>query len=165
MLAHFEPGNRLEDFERGTVLDAAHPHYTLALENGERKLATHPEVLLMPFKHGPELHEREVGARLREERRKVEADGTLGSFGMLIDAQLMSIRRAKEAKEHAKVVKADDAVVPENLWDDRVKVPSHYRKPPPDISKSEALGRLRRLCHKLYLRRLRRDALNHLRDT
>ena len=53
VLAHFEPGNHLIDFERGVVLDAAHPHYTLMLESGDRKLATHPEVLLMPLKRGP----------------------------------------------------------------------------------------------------------------
>ena len=122
VLAHFEPGNRLIDFERGIVLDAAHPHYTLVLESGERRLATHPEVLLMPFRRGPAgqdgaAHEHDVGDHLREERRKLEADGALGSFGMVIDAQLLSLRRAKEAKEHAKAVKADDTAVTEHLWD------------------------------------------------
>ncbi len=49
--------------------------------------------------------------------------GKIGSYGILGDAQLESLRRIKDAKDFAKAVKADDAKIPVHLWNDRVKAP------------------------------------------
>ena len=45
----------------------------------------------------------------------------MGSYGILVDSQIKSLRKIKEAKEFAKAVKANDAEVPTQLWNDRIK--------------------------------------------
>ena len=87
---------------------------------------------------------------------------------MLMDAQLKSIRRAREEKQHAKAAKSDDARVPVELWDARVRVPDYvadYNGPLPGLPKPEALQRLRRFFHMDYLRRLREDAAHYMHRT
>ena len=45
----------------------------------------------------------------------------MGSYGILVDSQIESLRKIKQAKDFAKWVKADDAEVPARLWNDRIK--------------------------------------------
>ena len=43
-----------------------------------------------------------------------------GSYGMHIDAQNTALRLVDEAKAYAKAVKADDAGIPVQLWNDQI---------------------------------------------
>ena len=44
----------------------------------------------------------------------------MGSFGMHLDAQRTALWLVDEAKDYAKAVKANDAGVPEQLWNDQI---------------------------------------------
>ena len=50
----------------------------------------------------------------------LEEEGRLGSFWIHVDTQLKSLSRIAEEKQYARVVKSDDAAVPEHLWEDHL---------------------------------------------
>ena len=82
-----------------------------------------------------------------------------GSFGLHIDTQLESLNRIKEAKEFAKAVKADDAEVPVYLWNERIKSSAN------EEDRDRALAGFRKFGLSLFIKALRRDAVQYLRDT
>ena len=135
--------------EQGCVVDAHHPWYSLHIRDGSvRRVNANRDVLR------PGFRETEEEARLCS---RLEKEGRLGSFGVHMDTQLKSLRRIVEEKQYAKAVKADDAVIPVHLWDDRV--------PLPEASKAKSLLLLRQIGHKLFLRALRRDSVRFMRST
>jgi hypothetical protein len=70
------------------------------------------------------------------------------------------LRRIREEKEYAKAVKADDAEVPVALWSQRISAPGVDPE-----RKERALGALRRLGFRWFMRSLRRDCFDFLRFT
>ena len=172
ILADMEPGNKEVELALALVTGANHPHYVLEI-NGQEHSVSSLEVPLLPrkFKSPDEAAERmdwDCTPQVKGRRQDLKVDGRLGSFGLLMDAQLKSTRRAREEKQHAKAAKADDARIPVELWDARVRVPDYatdYNGPLPDLPKPEALRRLRRFFHREYLRRLREDAAHYMHHT
>ncbi|MGB1701331.1 MAG: hypothetical protein ACPHRO_15345, partial [Nannocystaceae bacterium] len=91
---------------------------------------------------------------------ELESEVKRGSFGVRICAQVESLRRIREEKEYAKAVKADDAEVPVSLWSQRISAPGVDPE-----RKERALGALRRLGFRWFMRSLRRDCFDFLRFT
>jgi hypothetical protein len=105
--------------QRAFVLSADHPKYRLRLEN-KNTIGTHvgkawlaPQWALGKFAGDQDdpFKEERSNKRLR-----------MGSCSILVDSQIESVRKIKEAKEFAKAVKVIDAEVPTRLWNDRIKM-------------------------------------------
>ena len=99
-----------------------------------------------------------------------------GSFGLVVGAQLDSLRRIREDKEFAKAAKADDAKVPEHLWNQRLAPLCPERNPTeegggrcirgPTFSdpgmEKRILSWYRRRIWAHFMRRLLKDCAAHL---
>ena len=117
--------------QRAFVLRADHPRYQLRLEDGTTIGTSTHEAWLQPGyatgRGNPNGFAPDQDDPFFEIRQTIVASrsrgGKIGSYGVLGDAQLESLRRIEEAKEYAKAVKADDADIPVHLWNDRVKAP------------------------------------------
>jgi hypothetical protein len=75
-----------------------------------------------------------------------------------MDSQLESLRKIKEAKEFAKAMKADNAAVPTQLWDDRIKSEGVSQG-----ARDKTFVTFRRLGHRRFLRHLIRDCASYMR--
>ena len=100
---------------RAWVLEAEHPRYVLRLDDrstvdtGNNKCSLFPAYLHGKFSPAPD----DPFLDLRAEH-SIPIDGIglnvrRGSFGVVVDAQLDSLRRIREAKESSKAVKAGNA--------------------------------------------------------
>jgi hypothetical protein len=80
-----------------------------------------------------------------------------GSYGVHIDAQHTSLRLIDEAKAYSKAVKADDAAVPVQLWNDRIT-----RGDVNPMLMGIALTALRKLGWKWFIRGLLRHCISFM---
>ena len=80
-----------------------------------------------------------------------------GSYGVHIDAQHTSLIMIDEAKAYSKAVKADDAAVPVQLWNDRIT-----RGDVNPMSMGIALTALRKLGWKWFIRGLLRHGISFM---
>ena len=153
--------------QRAFVLRADHPRYQLRLEDGTTIGTSTHEAWLQPGyatgRGNPNGFAPDQDDPFFEIRQTIVASrsrgGKIGSYGVLGDAQLESLRRIEEAKEYAKAVKADDADIPVHLWNDRVKAPGTSKE-----NRDAALTGLRKLGLRLFLRGLVRDCVAHMRE-
>ena len=110
--------------QRGFVIEADHPRYHIQLENGSiidqimGSRTTGNEFCL--FSHFKEEYNSPSSP---DPFAKIRIDTLVnkGSFGLIRDSLLDSLRRVREEKETAKAVKADDARVPVEYWNDAIK--------------------------------------------
>jgi hypothetical protein len=96
---------------------------------------------------------------IRQTISAARSRGKIGSYGILGDAQLESLQRIEEAKEFAKAVKADDAEIPVNLWNDRVKAPGISKE-----KQDAMLTGFQKLGLRLFLRGLVKDCAAHMKE-
>ena len=139
------------------VTMADHPRYTLEMEDGTPLSTTMDKAHLIPTWRWEEDPRSSTSNRAATE---LESEVKRGSFGVRICAQVESLRRIREEKEYAKAVKADDAEVPVALWSQRISAPGVDPE-----RKERALGALRRLGFRWFMRSLRRDCFDFLRFT
>ena len=138
--------------QRALVVEANHPRYLVQLEGGRLLDTAEVGATLTPL--GPYTDHSDdpfADARLDLVRK--------GSFGLHIDTQRESLNKIKEAKEFAKAVKADDAEVPVYLWNERIKSSANKE------DRDRALTGFRKFGLSLFIKALRRDAIQYLRDT
>jgi hypothetical protein len=95
--------------QRAFVLLADHPKYWPCLENGNTIGAHVSEAWLAP-QWEPGKYAGDQNDPFREELSNKQL--RMGSYGILVDSQIESLRKVGEAKEFAKAVKANDAEVP-----------------------------------------------------
>ncbi len=160
--------------QRAFVLRADHPRYKLRLVDGTTVgTSTHESWLRTRYATGRgnpngfapdqddpfvDIRQTIVASRGRGGKIVRNRGGKIGSYGVLGDAQLESLRRIKEAKEYAKAVKADDADLPVHLWNERVKAPGMSRE-----KQDVALIGFRKLGLRLFLRGLVKDCITHMK--
>jgi hypothetical protein len=87
------------------------------------------------------------------------ADLGRGSFGVVINAQLDSLRKIREAKEYAKATKSDDSAVNPAIWNRGVSKPGVS-----DEERDRALEGFRKLGLRMFRSALRRDCASFLRE-
>jgi hypothetical protein len=116
--------------QRAFVLRADHPRYQLRLEDGSTiGTSTHKSWLWPQYAtwwgnpNGFAPDQEDPFVEIWQTISATWSRGKIGSYSILGDVQLESLRRIKEAKEFTKAVKADDAEIPGHLWNDRVKAP------------------------------------------
>ena len=107
--------------QRAFVLRADHPRYQLRLADGTTVgTSTHDSWLQPRYATGPGNPN---GFAPDQDDPFVDIRKTIVASRSRGGAQLESLRRIEEAKEYAKAVKADDADIPVQLWNDRVRAP------------------------------------------
>ena len=82
----------------------------------------------------------------------------MGSYGILVDSQIESLRKVREAKEFAKAVKADDAEVPTQLWNNRIKTKGVSQE-----KRDRTFMTFRKAGHWRFLRNLVRDCVSYMK--
>ena len=141
----------------GLVTQADHPNYVICLDNGLSVDTAVADVVLFPSyadsneEFAPYV-EPAIFAELRSKMTQV------GSFGVYLDNQNTALQRIDEAKAYAKAVKADDAQIPVELWNDRIEVVG--------VSSEViggALSALRKLAWRWYIKVLVRDCSRFMR--
>jgi hypothetical protein len=107
--------------QMGLVTRADHPNYVVCLDDGRMVDTTVTNVVLFPSyadsneEFAPYV-EPTVFTELRSKMSQV------GSYGVYIDYQNTALNSIADAKAYAKAVKADDAGVPVELWNDRISL-------------------------------------------
>ena len=145
--------------QRGFIMQAEHPNYKIRLERGATVWTNTSESWLQPRPL------QGVGTDLAGDAddpfSDLRGDSSLrfGSYGIHLDAQRDSLTKVAEAKEFAKAVKADDAEVPKQLWNNRIRCPAGVSVELRDV----ALEGFRKLGHKWFLRGLIRDCVRFVR--
>ena len=135
--------------QRAFVMLADDPWYTIRLEcgrtarvdasQGELK-ARYPVGMFAPDQDDPFKELRDI------------YKPHLGSYGVQLDSQKISLERIREEKSFAKAVKSDDAEVPVYLWNERIQDPSITTE-----QRDRALEIFRRFGYRWFMRGLRRD--------
>jgi hypothetical protein len=112
--------------QRAFVLESDHPRYKLRLEDGTTASAsTYNNWLSLGYAtwegnpNGFALERNDPVVKVRAEVNPTK----MGSYGIHGDAQRESLLKVEEAKEFAKVVKADNAEIPLFLWNNCVEAP------------------------------------------
>jgi hypothetical protein len=82
-----------------------------------------------------------------------------GSYGVHIDAQHTALKLVDEAKAYAKAVKADDADVPVELWDNRIACAGVC-----PVKKRVALAAFRVLGWRWFMKCLLRDGVRFMKE-
>ncbi len=78
----------------------------------------------------------------------------MGSYRIHLDSQLEALRKVKKAKDFAKAVKADDAEIPVQLWNDRIRLEGI-----PMERWDAALNGLRKMDHRWFMQGLVQDCV------
>jgi hypothetical protein len=155
--------------QRAFVRMSDDPRYELFLESGITVEMSRGKSFLIPKfdtspgnmnNLAPDQDDPWEAVRLEVESRKGMINQKTVSYGVHGDAQRKSLLLVEDAKAFAKAVKADDAEVPEYLWNDRVKmgwVPKEAR--------DMALTGFRRLGYHLFQTGLVRDCAAYLSCT
>jgi hypothetical protein len=154
--------------QRAFVLRADHPRYQLRLEDGTTiGTSTHDSWLQPRYATGPgnpnglAPDQDDPFGDIRKTIAASRSRGSkIGSYGILGDAQLESLRRIEEAKEYAKAVRSDDADIPVHLWNDRVRAPGISKE-----KRDAALTGFRKLGLRVFLRGLVKDCVAHMKET
>ena len=143
--------------ERGFIVEADHPRYRIRLERGATVWTSTMESWLTPRWAPGEFapDQDDPFATLRG-----DPSLKIGSYGIHVDAQLDSLEKVVQSKAFSKAVKADDADIPVQLWNSRVKVDGIS-----DERRDWALDVLRKLGHRRFIKVLVRDCLEHMRTT
>ena len=147
--------------QRGFVIESDHPRYRIQLEDGTLidqimgSRTTGNEFSL--FAH---FHESLDAQPSPDPFAQIRADtlSNKGSFGMVHDSLLDSLRRVREEKEHAKAVKADDARVPVEYWNDSIKPFASPEK------REQTLAFYRSRGWSKFVRHLTSDCASYLSD-
>ena len=99
---------RSPGLQQAFVLSADHPKYQLRLENGNT-VGTHVGKAWLAPRWAPGKYAGDQDDPFREELSNKRL--RMGSYGILVDSQIESLRKVREAKEFAKAVKVNDAEV------------------------------------------------------
>lgn len=156
------------------VVESDHPHYILHDAKGSIIDTAGQVITLLPFaKHTTDIPEFDVLKQTLTNK---------GSCGLLIDsqretmrriaeekqhrlAQDESLRRVKEQKQYAKAVKADDAQVPEHLWNRRIDQGFQFDD---DVNQEElrqqTYSAFRKFGWLLFMKGLRHDCAQFMED-
>jgi hypothetical protein len=152
--------------QRAFVLRADHPRYQLRLADGMTVGTSTHESWLWPRyatgrgnPNGFAPDQDDPFVEIRQTINALRSRGKIGSYGVLGNAQLESLRRIEEAKEFAKAVKADNAKIPVHLWNDRVKAPGISKE-----KRDAALTGFRKLGLRLFLHGLVKDCAAHMKE-
>ncbi len=153
----------VEEFglQKGLVTRADHPSYEICLDCGHVVDTSVTSAVLFPSyaewegntnKFAPYV-EPDIFTKLQQEISQS------GSYGMHINAQNTALRLVDEAKAYAKAVKADDAGIPMQLWNDRISfagVGSEVR--------GVALTALCKLGWLWFMKSLMRDCIGFMKE-
>jgi len=155
----------VEEFglQRGLVTRADHPDYVIVLDldNGHVvDTSVTPAYLIPSYAEGEgntndlaPYVEPDIFVGLRQEMTQA------GSYGVHIDAQHTALRLVDEAKAYAKAVKADDAGVPVELWDNRIACAGVC-----PVKKGVALAAFRDLGWRWFMKSLLRDCIRFMKE-
>jgi hypothetical protein len=147
--------------QRGFVMEANHPSYKIRLDKGATVWTNTQESWLQPrwaTKPGTQF-----AADQDDPFADMRSDPTLriGSYGIHVNTQHDLLEKIAKVKTHAKAVKADDAAVPVQLWNDQIVTPAGTKVDGRDA----ALETFCTLGHRWFLRGLIRDAIAYIRET
>jgi len=153
----------VEEFglQKGLVTRADHPSYEICLDCGHVVDTSATSAVLFPSyaewegntnKFAPYV-EPDIFTKLRQEMSQS------GSYGMHIDAQNTALRLVDEAKAYAKAVKADDAGIPVQLWNDRISFAGVGSE-----VMGVALTALRKLGWLWFMKSLLRDCIRFMKE-
>ena len=150
------PGRPNREGQRGFVMESDHPRYKIRFEDGSTvnqimgSRSQNQEYSLFPRYNVPDQDDPFVEVRAQTLVNN-------GSFGMVRDSLLDSLRRVREEKEHAKAVKSDDARVPVEYWNDTITIFS-------DEERDSQLSRYRARGWSYFVRHLTQDCYAHMVD-
>ncbi len=152
--------------QRAFILKSDHPRYKLRLESGRMVSTSIKESWLAPCLASWAGNLNDIALDqdnpFSSIRRQVELGRSkekqkMGSYRVHGDTQHKSLRLVEEAKAFAKAVKADDAEIPNHLWNDQVIAPGI-----PQEKRDNALIGLRKLGFRLFRKSLLRDCSAYL---
>jgi hypothetical protein len=105
----------------GLVTQADHPNYVVCLDSGFTVDTAVMDVVLFPsYADSNEEFAPYVEPTIFTEQRSKLTQ--VGSYGVYIDSQNTALQSIVDAKAYAKAVKANDAGVPVELWNDRISL-------------------------------------------